>query len=127
MPKATITIKQSEATIDGDNMPLKEFARGTTVIISGTIKIDGAVQDITSDTVTLTLKKKKDDLDTAAPLQENADVSGGGGAVTFTLLPTETDIPARRYFYDILWVTSAAAEYVLESEEVQVKPRVSDV
>lgn len=126
MSTATITITQSLATIGDDDVSLEDFGQGTTVVISATIKIDGAVQDITSDTVTLTLKKKRDDVDADAAIQQNAIVAAGAGLAVWTLLPAATNVPPRRYFYDILWVTSAAAEYLLESGEVKVLSRVSD-
>jgi hypothetical protein len=124
--KATATITQILATM-GDPMPLNDFARSTTVVINVSIKLDGAVPNITADTVTLTLKKSRRDSDGNAVIQQNANVAGGNGLAVFTLLPATTDVAPRRYFYDILWVTSGAAEYMLDSGQVKVLDRVSDV
>jgi len=107
---------------------VEDFYKGETKRISVLCKIDSIAQNITADTVTLTLKENKSDLDTAAILQEDADVStyGGIGIAYWALTPTQTDLDVGTYYIDIAWY-DGSNEYIVYDGTVKVLERVSDV
>lgn len=110
-------------------MALTDFYPGTTKTFSVAITHNGAAPDITGDTVTLRIKKRASDSDEAAKLEKTADVatSGADGIALFVIEPADTDnISPGAYVYDIVWVLSGGAEYVLETGRVQLFNRVSD-
>ena len=107
-------------------MGMKNFYENTTKRFSGTITINGSNPDITSDTVTFTLKSKKTDADMDAIINKTADVSAGAGVFNFNLTKTDTDTTPTRYFYDIVWDLSSGERYVLEEGTVSVLDKVSD-
>jgi hypothetical protein len=107
---------------------LEGFYQGVTFNFTVTCKIDDVAQDITSDTVTLTFKRRITDADTAAVIKKNADVAtqGASGIAIFSLGPSDTNVPAMTYQVDIQWVLNGGAEYVLYRDEIPVYDRVSD-
>jgi hypothetical protein len=108
---------------------LTAFYVGTTKKFTVTCKIGGEAKDITGDTVTFTVKTNKDDADSAAKIQEDADVAsqGADGIAIFELTPTITEIAPGDYHCDVQWVRSGGAEYVLLSQAIKALERVSDV
>ena len=109
-------------------MALTDFYPGTTKAFSVTITLNGVAPNITGDTVTLRLKRTRSDADADAVITKAANVatSGATGVALFSLTPAETQIAERLYVYDIVWVLSGGAEYVLESDTVTVLERVSE-
>ena len=104
---------------------IRAFRRGTTKKFTVTLSVDGVVQDITLDTVTVTLKK--DTVDASTVIEKNADVaiSGAAGKAIFELTTTETNIAERRYVIDVLWVLANGDKYVVYDAEIEVLPRIS--
>jgi len=110
-------------------MALTGWPVGTTKKFTGTITLDAASPDITSDTVTLCLKLRKDHTDDEAVLMVDADVTtyGANGIYSMTVDPSDTDdATAKKHYYDIVWRRSNGDEYVLESGDVYLTARVSD-
>ena len=109
-------------------MPISPIATGTTRKITYTISFEGSAPDITSDTVSLTIKSARSDTDANAKLAKNADVatSGAIGKAIFNLTPTDTEIDPGKYVYDVIWYTGTD-EYPLEIEDIDILTRVSDV
>ncbi|MCK5604547.1 hypothetical protein KAR91_21845 [Candidatus Pacearchaeota archaeon] len=109
---------------------IPDTPRGTTLAFTITLKFEsGQVPDITADTVTLTIKENKDDADAASGvIQEDADVSTGGGVAIFVLTATQTDITPKEYFYDVVWTTVAGAVKVLDvgDDTFKILERISD-
>ena len=107
---------------------LGNFPQGTTVAFTVIIKLGGVPPDITGDSVTLTIKNKIDD-DDPGVLQSSADVTsqGAGGIAVFELTPADTAINQGKYWYDIIWITSASKEYQLDKGKVEILERVSDL
>ena len=110
-------------------MGLTDWPIGTKKQFSGTITFNGETPDISGDTVTLRLKTNKDDTDANAVVSVEADVASQGASgiykVTVTKAATK-DVEPGSYYYDIEWVTSADAEYILEDGRVNLLGRVSD-
>ena len=108
---------------------LPDFIAGTTWEFVYEITLDGDAPDITDDTVTVTLKSNINDPDSAALLQVNADVttSGADGKAIYAIPPATTDITGGKYYYDVMWYPLAGKERIIDSGEIIVKPRVSDI
>lgn len=107
---------------------IPDIPRGTTLTFNLRLKFDsGQVPDITGDTVTMTVKDSKDDVDPGV-IREDADVSTGGGVAIFVLSATDTDITPKEYYYDIVWTTAAGAVSVLDvgDDTFKILERVSD-
>ena len=109
-------------------MSLTNFYQETTKKFSVTISYNGSAPDITGDTVKVIFKKNKTDSDASAVLTKTADVTTNGlnGQADFTLTPTDTNITAQEYWYEILWILSTGEEYVLENGTVSVYDRLFD-
>jgi hypothetical protein len=110
-------------------MSLRGWPVGTTKQFSGTITLNGETPDISGDTVTLRLKEAKEEKDASAVLTKTADVASQGesGIYEFNIAPGDTaDITPGAYCYDIEWVTSEDAEYILDSGMLRLEGRVSD-
>lgn len=107
---------------------IKDFFVGETVEVTVLCKKEGVAQDITSDTVTLTMKANKSDADTAAVLQEDADVISYGinGTAYWNLTPAQTDIDTGTYYIDIVWY-DGTKEHVVYDKTIKIMERVSDV
>ncbi len=101
---------------------LNDFYRGDTVPILIKIKINGVEEDITGSTLTITMKKKKSDADPGV-LQKEAVILNqvtNTGEALFTLGPSDTDIDAREYYYDIQWENASSAIRTIISGTITV-------
>jgi len=71
------------------------------------IAIDGAAPDISGDVVALILKTQvvpgADDSDAALYKEADVVTAGEDGKATFSLLSTDTDISAGKYWLEIRW------------------------
>lgn len=107
---------------------INDFYIGETVEITVLCKKEGVAQDITADTVTLTIKTAKGDADAAAELQEDADVTtyGGAGIAYWNLTPAQTAIAIGSYFVDIVWYDDSK-EHIVYDKAIKIKERVSDL
>jgi len=108
---------------------ISDFYPGTTKRFRVAIKFNGAALDISADTVTWTVKRRKTDPDSAAALQVAADVTteGASGVAVFEVTDEQTaQIAPGRYECDIKWERSNGEEYVVATQTVIVKERVSD-
>jgi hypothetical protein len=107
---------------------ITDFHPGTTKQFTVECQLDGVAQDITSDTVTVTIKDVRSKADTDALLQKAADVASQGaqGIAIFTLTTSDTEIAPGYHYIDVEWVTAAGAEYVVYDERIKVLTRVSD-
>lgn len=108
---------------------ISDFYPGTTKRFSVTLTLNGEQVNVVSDSVTWTIKRRKTDPDTSALLVVEGDVSQGAtGQVTFIATDEETaDLLPGRYECDIKWERSNGEEYVVHSQMITVKERVSDV
>lgn len=102
---------------------LKNFYEKTTHKIEVTINYNGAVPNITQDTVTIVFKTKKDG---EAVLTKNADVSTSGatGIAKFNLSKIDTALPPGNYYYEIFWTLSNSEEYVIDAGKVNILNRI---
>lgn len=107
---------------------LQNFYPGTTKSVSVAITYHGTEPDISADTVTLRLKRRHTDPDSAAVLTFIGDVltSGAAGIALLAMTPADTSVPESTYCYDIVWTRSTGEEYVLVSGLVTALDRVSD-
>jgi len=107
---------------------IEDFFVGETVEITVLCKKEGVAQDITSDTVTLTIKSNKSDADSSAVLQEDADVStyGASGTAYWNLTPTQTALAVGTYYLDIVWY-DGTKEHIVYDKAIRVLERTSDV
>jgi len=106
-----------------------DFFLGETVEITVLCKKGGVAQNITADTVTLTIKSSKSDADGAAILQQNADVAtyGATGTAYWNLEPATTEaLTVGSYYIDIVWY-DGTKEHVVYDRTINVKERVSDI
>jgi len=106
---------------------IDDFYTGETVEITVLCKKEGVAQDITGDTVTLTVKENISDADSSAVLQEDADVTtyGAAGTAYWELTTTMTDIDPGTYYLDIVWY-DGTMEHVVYSRAINVLERISD-
>lgn len=107
---------------------MSNFYEGETVNISGSITFNGSAPDISSDIVTLMVKKNRDDVDSDAKIDVDADVTtdGANGNYYIDMPPATTTVTPGAYFYEILWFTSGGAKYVLESGSLIIIDRIID-
>ena len=107
---------------------ISDIYRGETAEITILCKRDGVAQDITGDTVTMTIKEYKSDPDTGAVLQVDADVAsyGASGIASWKLTATQTDIDTGNYYIDAVWY-DGTDEFVVYNGTVNIIERVSDV
>lgn len=107
---------------------ISDFYPGESKRFTVTITLNGTVQDIRSDTVTLRIKRRRADADSVALLSKAADVTtqGASGVAIFDLDTSDTNLPPGRYPLDVEWVLSGGAEYILYDSAITVKERVSD-
>ena len=114
------------ATITGT---VSDWHIGTTKQFYLTCKIDGVAQDISGDTVTVTVKRKKSDADSSAIHQSNADVASQGSdgiaIVTIPAADTAAETPAS-VFLDVQWLTAGGVERIVYDGTVDLLERVSD-
>ena len=95
-------------------MGITNFFEETTKEFTGTITLNDATPDITSDTVTLYMYKKGSD----DSITKSADVSLGSGQYKVTLDTTDTDVSPGNWDYEIWWVKDTGETYVLETGKV---------
>lgn len=106
---------------------LSSFHRATTKAFDIVLLFDDLTQNITRDTVTVTVKKRKADADDSALIKEIAEVltEGGSGKAKFKWTPLITDIEERKYVIDIRWDTVDGNEYIVYDNEITCLPTVS--
>lgn len=95
---------------------IEDFYEKTTKKFSYVVKVDGAVQDITSDTVTVYFY-----LDGEKKQEKEADVSGGSGLAEFTLTKTDTALTPGYYEYEVWWVLASGEQYLIDANDVEIK------
>lgn len=79
-----------------------EIVRLSTPTFTVTVLDNGVAMDLTGYTMTLTVKKNKDDLDSAALLQTTATISTPAtGIGIFSLTRTQTTIPPGLWYYEV--------------------------
>ena len=107
---------------------IENFYTGETVEITVLCKKEGVAQNITADTVTLTMKEDKSDADSSAVLQVDADVStyGAAGTAYWNLTPAQTALTVGTYYMDIVWY-DGTKEHIVYDKSIKVLDRVSDV
>ena len=107
---------------------IENFYTGETVEITVLCKKEGVAQNITADTVTLTIKEDKSDADSSAVLQEDADIStyGAAGTAYWNLTPAQTAIAVGTYYMDIVWY-DGTKEHIVYDKSIKVMERVSDL
>lgn len=110
-------------------MSLGNFYVGTTKIFTVAITKDGNVPNITADRVRIIFKKKKSFPDSEAVIDEDANVitNGGLGQATFTLTDEMTCVNSGNYFEEITWYPSTGEEYLLDSKQITLYERTTDV
>jgi hypothetical protein len=91
------------------------------------ISVDGAVQDISEDSVTCIFKANKSDADSAAVITAVGGVSSEGslGIAEFNIPKEDTDVDPGTYFWEIKWA-HGDAENIIASSTVKIKERVYD-
>jgi len=107
-------------------MAIKDFYENTTKNFTGTITLDSGTPDITGDTVTFTMKKKRTDTNAIAVIIKTADVSIGAGKFEVNLTTADTTTTPDEYYYDLVWDLSTGARYVLEEGTIKVLDKISD-
>lgn len=106
---------------------LSDILPGTTRTFAITVTDAGGVAvDISADTMTLRIKRRKTDDDADALLTKAAGSMLATGIATFSLLPTDTDLVPGSYYADIEWVTDPGAIYIVYGKEIRVLERVSN-
>ena len=107
-----------------------DIRKGATKKIRLEVRYNGEILDLSSDTVSFFLKDNETDLDSAALIDQGADVSSQGskGIALITLSESTTAaLTIGKKFYEILLERSNGEEYVLRSSSLWVFGRISDV
>lgn len=107
---------------------LQDFYRGTTKNFDIVILINNTTPNISGDEVKFYLATQKEDADADLIMSASADVtaSGSSGIAVFNLTPTQTNVSASTYYYEIIWTTASGSKYVLDSSVVQVIETIKD-
>lgn len=103
---------------------------GETKRIRVVVSLDGDRANLQSDTVTFMLKDAEDDLDSAAVVDVDADVTTNGAhGIADLVVPKTTtdDLTTGKKYYEIIWERSNGEEYVLASDSLYVIGRISDI
>lgn len=117
-------LAETQIQVGGTLSPL---IPGTTRTFAITVTdADDVAVDISADTMTLRIKRRKTDDDADALLSKAAGSLLATGVATFSLLPTDTDLVPGSYYADVEWVTNAGAIYIVYSKEIRVPERTSD-
>lgn len=108
---------------------LSDFYENTTKKFDVEITLNGSAPDITGDVVKILFKDTKETTDANAVIDENADVAteGASGVAKFNLTPAITKVTPKRYYYEIRWVLAGVPDYVLESKNVDILDRITDL
>lgn len=109
-------------------MNIEDFYPGTTITFSGEFKVKGALRDITSDTITLRIKRKQTDTNEESVLEYAADkvTEGADGIALFVVTDAMSQIPEGEYYCDITWEISGLGERVPHSQMIIALARTSD-
>jgi hypothetical protein len=99
-----------------------EIRRKTTNTYTLTFTNDGEIQDITGWTVFFTVKKNTNQTDSQALISKTitTHTSPTTGVTTISLSPTDTDISAGNYLYDITYIDDSNHRYCLGVENFVV-------
>ena len=111
-------------------MPITPIITGATKKIRVNVKQDGAVLDISSDTVHYFLKTLETDDDDDALVDVDADVvtAGSSGIADITIpKATTVDLTKGKKYYEIFLERSGGEEYILKTGEVYVIGRITDI
>ena len=100
-------------------MGLKDFYRATTKKFDLQISYNGTYPNITNDSVILYMANQKSDSNAELVLTASADVSSSGsiGIARFNLSPTQTNISASIYDYEIWWNISSSNDIHILTEQ----------
>ncbi len=111
-----------------DEERLDDIPEGTTIIFTDTLLLDEVVPDITSDTVTITIKASKDDPDPGLlQISANVAIQGASGQALFELTSAQTTIEPGDYLYEIMWIRADGKKYRPHFGSVRITQRVSDL
>jgi len=97
--------------------------RGFTLTVTDA---DDDAVDISGDTMTLRIKRRKGDLDTDALVSKAASSMLATGVASFSLTPSDLAVQPGAYWMDVEWVTNAGAIYIAHEQEIKILTRVSD-
>ena len=108
---------------------ISNFIQGQSVPLAYQITRNGVNPDITGDGVNIKVKAKKSDLDAAAVINKNFDVTtqGASGICSIELTPTETKaLTVGFYFFEVWWTLSGGEQFPLDGGNFEVLARVGD-
>lgn len=96
--------------------------RKTTNTYTLTFTNNGSVQNITGWTVFFTVKKNTAQTDTQALISKTitTHTSPTLGITTITLSPTDTDVLAGNYLYDITYIDTSTNRYSIHSDNFTI-------
>lgn len=91
--------------------------------------VDGNAVDLTGGTLFFTVKNTIDDVDDDALISKEITTFSAPttGVATVTLTPTETDLPAGNYFYDVQFkssgnvISSSFRDYLVVKPDVTIR------
>jgi hypothetical protein len=103
---------------------MDNFRIKTTVEFDLDILVDGVAPSLSeTDVFTFILKEHIDDTDAEAIIEAIGTNTDTGA--TWELTPTDTDIDARKYYYEFKWNADGQI-YIVESSTVEALKRVFD-
>lgn len=107
---------------------LTDIYRKTSKRFKITVKVDNVLQNISTHTVRLLIKKNVADDDGSAIISKDADVAteGASGVAIFNLLDTDTNKTPGSYFAEIIWIVSASERYILHHHKIKILETVID-
>lgn len=97
--------------------------RGFTLTVTDS---DDEAVDISGDTMTARIKRRRGDLDSEALVTRAASSMLATGIASFTLSVADMAIRPGNYYLDVEWVTSGGLVYVAHEQEIKILERVSD-
>lgn len=99
---------------------ISDINRGRTHSVNVTFKVNKIAVDITGYTFNFMAKASISDADSAAVIDKSGTISdAANGVFNISLTPTDTNIPAGRYFYEVT-ATNGTAVYTVEKDQMKV-------
>lgn len=93
-----------------------QITQRETTVLKALIKEDGEIQDVRSDTISIAIKKGKDDALADAVYTGVADVAtyGEDGIAYWMLDVDDTDLPVGKYFFSVKRVHGTETYYPVQ-------------
>lgn len=124
MTEYNTALAETQINVSGT---LSDIWPGTSRLFTITVTdADDEAVDISGDTMTLRIKRRRTDLDVNALVTRAASSLLATGVASFTLTTADTDVTPGSYYADIEWVTAGGLIFIPYDKRIKVLERSSD-